>query len=38
MDYVVITNDYRCCALQGSRCGTNAGCCGWLTCQGSICQ
>ncbi len=37
-DYVAITNDYRCCALQGSRCGAYASCCGWLTCQGGICQ
>lgn len=36
--YVASTNDYRCCALQGDRCGSNAGCCGWLTCQGGVCQ
>jgi hypothetical protein len=30
--YVATTDDYRCCALEGSRCGWDGGCCGWLTC------
>ena len=37
-DYVASTDDYRCCALQGDRCGSDAGCCGWLTCEGGRCQ
>jgi hypothetical protein len=36
-DYVAATDDYRCCALEGSRCGWDGGCCGWLTCQGGFC-
>ena len=31
-DYVAATDDYRCCALEGSRCGWDGGCCGWLRC------
>jgi hypothetical protein len=31
-DYVAVTDDYRCCALEGSRCGWDGGCCGWLRC------
>jgi hypothetical protein len=31
-DYVGRTDDYRCCALEGSRCGWDGGCCGWLRC------
>ena len=37
-DYVANTGDYRCCALQGSRCGSNAGCCGSLSCRRGTCQ
>ncbi|MBA3451130.1 MAG: hypothetical protein H0T18_07955 [Chloroflexia bacterium] len=31
-DYVGNTNDFRCCAYEGSRCGWDGGCCGWLRC------
>ncbi|MBW3633773.1 MAG: hypothetical protein KY456_12185 [Chloroflexi bacterium] len=31
-DYVAATDDYRCCAVEGSRCGWDGGCCGWLRC------
>jgi hypothetical protein len=31
-DYVGVTDDYRCCAYEGSRCGWDGGCCGWLRC------
>jgi hypothetical protein len=36
-DYVAATDDYRCCALQGDRCGSDAGCCGWLQCYNGRC-
>jgi hypothetical protein len=31
-DYNAKTDDFRCCAYEGSRCGSDAGCCGWLRC------
>jgi hypothetical protein len=31
-DYVGQTDDFRCCAYEGSRCGWDGGCCGWLRC------
>lgn len=37
-DYVSNTDDYRCCALDGSRCASNRGCCGTLSCNGGFCQ
>jgi hypothetical protein len=36
-DYVANTDDYRCCALQGSRCAHNRGCCGTLQCVNGFC-
>lgn len=37
-DYVAHTDDYRCCALDGDRCGGRGGCCGWLRCVNGRCQ
>ena len=31
-EYVGQTDDFRCCAQEGSRCGWDGGCCGWLRC------
>lgn len=41
-DYVGETDDYRCCGYEGSRCGGDGDCCGWLVCppgdfNGSFC-
>jgi hypothetical protein len=36
-DYVVPTDDYRCCAYEGSRCGWDGGCCGSLRCSTGVC-
>ncbi|MDQ3695302.1 MAG: hypothetical protein M3464_16985, partial [Chloroflexota bacterium] len=36
-DYVANTDDYRCCTLDGGRCSTNRGCCGWLSCNNGFC-
>jgi hypothetical protein len=36
-DYVVQTDDYRCCAYEGSRCGWDGGCCGSLRCSTGVC-
>jgi hypothetical protein len=36
-DFVAITGDYRCCAYEGSRCGTDAGCCGTAFCVDGFC-
>lgn len=31
-DYVGQTDDYRCCGYEGSHCGGDEDCCGWLVC------
>ena len=31
-DYNAYTDDYRCCAYEGDRCGWDGGCCGSLSC------
>jgi hypothetical protein len=36
-DYVDQTNDYRCCAYEGSSCGWDGGCCGNLRCSTGVC-
>jgi hypothetical protein len=36
-DYVGITDDYRCCAYAGDRCGTDSGCCGDNACISGVC-
>ena len=36
-DYVVPTDDYRCCAYEGSRRGWDGGCCGSLRCSTGVC-
>lgn len=30
--YVGLTNDFRCCAAEGDRCGWDGGCCGYARC------
>jgi hypothetical protein len=37
-DYVAWTNDYRCCAYAGDRCGWNGECCGSNSCVGGVCS
>jgi len=34
-DYNAYTDDYRCCAFEGDRCGWDGGCCGGLSCNDS---
>lgn len=36
-DYVATTNDYRCCAYIGDRCGWDGGCCGNAVCSNGRC-
>ena len=36
-DFVAVTGDYRCCTYEGSRCGSDAACCGAATCANGFC-
>ena len=36
-DYVGQTDDFRCCAYEGSRCGFDAACCGAAACVNGYC-
>lgn len=37
-DYVGSTNDYRCCAYGGDRCGWDGECCGDFGCDNGVCR
>jgi hypothetical protein len=36
-DYVAATGDYRCCSIEGSRCGWDGDCCGSASCLNGFC-